>query len=85
MKNSWIGLALVADGALGLIWPRRYLRLLKVGPQNIKELFETFAENPQLTRALCIGEIALGLWLATTDNTKSEQIVEKFKGLGEAI
>jgi hypothetical protein len=65
MKNSgiWGGVALVGDGIAGLLWPRRYLRFLKAGPSTVRETLEAFAERPTLTRATCIVEVSIGLWL----------------------
>jgi hypothetical protein len=62
--TRWAGWLLIGDGAAGLITPKRYLRALEVGPQPIQNFFELFAQRPKLTRAVCIGEIALGSWLA---------------------
>ena len=61
--TCWGGLALIADGVAGLIWPTRYLRVLEVGPEVVREAFEALADRPDLTRALCIGEIVLGGWM----------------------
>ncbi len=85
MKNPWLGVVLIGDGLLGLAWPRRYLRLLKIGPQSLKEVLESLAEQPQLTRALCLGEIALGIWFMTASDANSEQMLKKFKELGASI
>lgn len=54
---------MLGDGLAGLIWPREYLRKLEIGPEPINDLLEAFAQRPLLTRALCIGEIALGAWI----------------------
>jgi hypothetical protein len=59
----WGGVALIGDGVAGLIWPRRYLRFLEVGPSPIRDTLEAFAERPALTRAACIAEIGIGLWM----------------------
>ena len=61
--TCWGGVALIADGVAGLIWPSRYLRLLEVGPNVVRDTFEALANRPDLTRALCIGEIVLGSWM----------------------
>lgn len=57
------GIVLVGDGVAGLIWPCRYLRFLKVGPAPIRETLEAFAERPSLTRAACIAEVGIGIWM----------------------
>lgn len=62
-SRAWGGYLLVGDGLAGLIWPRRYLRFLKAGPAPIRQTLEAFAEKPQLTRAACIAEIGIGIWM----------------------
>jgi len=47
----------------GFIWPRRYLRLLEVGPSPLRNTLEAFAERPRLTRVACVAEVAIGIWL----------------------
>ncbi len=61
--SSWGGFVLILDGVAGLIWPSRYLRLWKVGPEFLRSTMEALAERPDLTRALCISEVALGTWM----------------------
>jgi hypothetical protein len=56
---------MVCDGLAGLIWPREYLRKLKIGPEPVNDLLEAFAERPKLTRALCAVEVGLGAWIFT--------------------
>ncbi len=63
VSRVWAGVLLVGDGVAGLIWPRRYLRFLKVGPSPIHKTLEAFAERPALTRAACIAEVGIGVWM----------------------
>jgi hypothetical protein len=65
MKLSRVcgGVALIGDGVAGLIWPCRYLRFLEVGPSFLRDTLEAFAERPALTRAACIAEIGIGIWI----------------------
>jgi hypothetical protein len=63
LSRIWGGVALIGDGAAGLIWPRRYLRVLKAGPPPVKKTLEAFAQRPTLTRAACLAEIAIGIWI----------------------
>jgi hypothetical protein len=63
--ERWTGLVMVCDGLAGLIWPREYLRKLKIGPEPVNDLLEAFAERPKLTRALCAVEVGLGAWIFT--------------------
>lgn len=61
------GFLLIGDGLAGLIWPRRYLRFLEAGPAPIRQTLEAFAERPRLTRAACVAEISLGIWMVVKD------------------
>lgn len=63
--ERWTGLVMVGDGMAGLMWPREYLRKLKVGPRVINDLLEACAKRPALTRALCALEVGLGAWIFT--------------------
>ena len=58
--ERWTGLVFMADGVAGLVWPREYLRKLKIGPQLMNDLLEHCAERPTLTRFLCVAEIVFG-------------------------
>ncbi len=58
--ERWTGLVFIGDGLAGLIWPREYLRKLKVGPQVLNNLLEHFADRPATTRFLCVAEIVFG-------------------------
>ncbi len=54
---------MVGDGIAGFIWPREYLRKLQVGPKVVNNVLEACAQRPQMTRALCALEVALGAWI----------------------
>ena len=68
--ERWTGLVMVGDGLAGLMWPREYLRKLKVGPKFVNDLLEACAERPYLTRALCALEVGLGAWIFTRPGTE---------------
>ncbi len=65
MKRScvWGGVLLIGDGVAGLIWPGRYLRFLEAGPPVVRNTLEAFAERPALTRAACVAEVGVGIWM----------------------
>ncbi len=58
-----IGLLLLLDGIRAFLAPTEHPRRLEFGPPLIDDILEYFAENPELTRKLSVGEVALGLWL----------------------
>lgn len=59
-----LALAMIGEGIIGLIRPAQYARFWKTRPKPLREFTESLAENPNLTRLLCAGEIAVGLCLA---------------------
>ncbi len=59
-----LALAMIGEGIVGLLRPRRYSLFWKIGPDWLRTTVETLAEHREATRLLCAGEIAFGLWLA---------------------
>lgn len=59
-----LALAMIGEGVVGLLRPRRYSLFWKIGPEWIRHTAEIFAEHREATRLISAGEIALGLWLA---------------------
>lgn len=67
-----LALSMIGEGFVGLLRPRRYSRFWKLGPRPIRELMETLAEHRDVTRLICVGEVALGLWLAFHELDEAE-------------
>lgn len=59
-----LGLMMIGEGMIALLHPRRYSLFWKIGPAPLQDFLETLAAHRGITRALCIGEIAVGFWLA---------------------
>jgi hypothetical protein len=59
------GMALVGDGAIGLLMPERHCRLWEVGPEPCRNMIEWFVKHPAVTRVLAAVEMGLGLWVAS--------------------
>ena len=59
-----LALAMIGEGIVGLLRPRQYSLFWKIGPHWLRETAETLAEHREATRLMCLGEIALGLWIA---------------------
>ncbi len=59
-----LGLMMIGEGVVGMLFPTHYSRFWKMGPEWMRQVARTCAENPETTRLICAGEIALGLWLA---------------------
>ncbi len=61
---EFLGLLMIGDGVLALLYPRRHPALWRGGPRTYREAIDFFTRNPELTRLLGGLEVALGLWLA---------------------
>ena len=59
-----VAIAVIGDGVVGLVAPRRHSLLWKIGPQGYQEVLRWFAERPSLVRLLGTAELGLGLMLA---------------------
>lgn len=57
-------IAVIGDGVVGLMAPRRHSLLWKIGPEGYQEILRWFAERPSLVRPLAATELGLGLMLA---------------------
>ena len=57
------GLALIADGVMGLINPRRRSLVWHAGPELAKALSEEISDNPKTARAINLTKTAIGLLL----------------------
>jgi hypothetical protein len=72
MKVDWIakrglevlGLMMIGEGVMGMVFPRRYSLFWKIGPAWMRNTVVWLAEHPEMTRALCAAEIAGGVALA---------------------
>ena len=60
-----LGLAMIGEGIMGMIYPRKYSLLWKIGPEPLRELMQTIAENPEKARLVYAAEAGIGFWLAT--------------------
>jgi hypothetical protein len=61
--DKWFACALIGDGVMGVVMPRRYLRDLEAGPKPLRRFLDQFARRPELTRAISISEVVLGAWI----------------------
>lgn len=59
-----LALAMIGEGLIGLLHPRRYSLFWKLGPAWLRHTTQTLAEHREATRLICVGEMAIGLWLA---------------------
>lgn len=63
--KEFAGMALVGDGAVGLLMPERHCRLWEIGPEPCRNMIDWFARHPGLTRVLAAVEMGFGMWLAS--------------------
>jgi hypothetical protein len=59
-----VAMAIIGDGVLCMVSPRRHVSLWLSGPRWWRRGFEPFIRHPDLTRLLGSVGVAFGLWLA---------------------
>lgn len=62
IAKNMLAIGLIGDGIVGLVWPKRQLRLWKAGPQPYQRLTQAVMERPLLVRLTAATELAAGLW-----------------------
>lgn len=60
-----VGLTMMGDGLMALLYPRRYMAFWRAGPPAWREAVELLRDHPEMVRALGATEFGLGLWLAS--------------------
>ena len=58
------GILLIGDGVVAALQPKGHVRLWEGGPKLWRDLLRPFAKRPQLTRAVAVAEIAVGVLIA---------------------
>jgi hypothetical protein len=60
-----VGLAMIGDGLMGALHPRRYAAFWHFGPRAWRAMDEALIARPDLVRVLGLTEAGLGFWLAS--------------------
>jgi hypothetical protein len=79
LKES-LAMAMIGEGLLTLAFPRQHLMVWDTGPRAMRDLTESLAERPALTRVLAGIELGLGFLLAYRQFPK-----QSFTGRGELM
>jgi len=66
-------IAMIGDGVVGLVAPRRHSLLWKLGPEGYQEAIRWFAARPAVVRLLAGAEVGAGLWLALRQYGEAEE------------
>lgn len=61
------GLILIANGVIGLIFPRRHTLFWHAGPELAKAITEEIGDHPKTSRAISAAQMAVGVALTTID------------------
>lgn len=57
-------MAIIGDGVMGVIHPRRSAKAWQYGPEPLKNLMQSMEDRPNLTRALSAAQVIGGiLWV----------------------
>lgn len=70
--QHFVAMVLIGDGLMALVRPARDAKAWKLGPEPWRSLMGFMAERPQLTRAVGVAQIALGIWWATRKEQAGE-------------
>ncbi|MCB5292942.1 hypothetical protein [Arthrobacter sp. SO3] len=57
-----VAVAMIGDGALGLLLPAEHMKTWTCGPQRWRDFISFFAERPGLTRTVGAVEICVAFW-----------------------
>ena len=57
-----MAVAMIGDGALGLVVPAEHMKTWTYGPQWWRDLINFFADRPGLTRVVGAVEITVAFW-----------------------
>jgi hypothetical protein len=69
-----LAIAMIGEGAAGVIRPSRYLLLWRLGPQWLRDWVDQMAANPRFMRLLFLSEFAIGMLIAlrtTEENSRN--------------
>ena len=64
-----LGLLMIGDGFLAAATPSPYALLWVGGPRRWKKMMQFLADRPSVMRALGLGQLAAGLWIARRQQT----------------
>lgn len=59
-----VGMALIGEGVIGLVEPKKYSLFWKFKYEPIEKLKQKAADNPEMMRLIYAAEAGFGLWLA---------------------
>lgn len=74
-----IGLAMIGEGIVGLIEPKKYSLFWKLGFKPLEKLKRKAADNPETTRLFYAAEAGLGFWLAKGQLDRSIENKKRLK------
>ena len=59
-----LAMIMIGDALVTLVDPQRHCRLWMKGPDKWRQFLSLFVQHPGMTRALALGELGVGMWLA---------------------
>lgn len=57
-------MAIIGEGIIGALYPRRHMRLWNFGPKKYRKFIEASARRPNLVRIAAGAGAGLGIWWA---------------------
>lgn len=58
-----LGLMLIGEGVVGVLYPEQHTRLWAIGPRPWREFVERCAQQSELLRLLWAAQTGVGIWL----------------------
>ncbi len=68
-----IGLAMIGEGIVGLVEPKKYFLFWNLGLKPLEKLKRKAADNPETMRLFYAAEAGLCLWLAKSQLENSKE------------
>jgi hypothetical protein len=83
--KHFTAMALIGDGVMGIIHPRRDSRAWQYGPKPWQSLMQSLEERPNLTRVLAAAQIVGGVLWVLHSSHEEESASTKLEGSSSRI
>jgi hypothetical protein len=84
--KHFTAMALIGDGVMGIIHPRRDSRAWQYGPKPWQSLMQSLEDRPNLTRVLAAAQIVGGvLWVLHSSHEEEANSSTKLEGSSRRI
>ncbi len=71
--QHFMAMALIGDGVMAIVRPRRDAQAWNVGPKPWRGLMRYMADHPTLTRCVGVAQVVAGIVWATSEEKNQEK------------